>query len=106
MPPSPADVVSEPVASVTAAPKIDVPVKDYVHMQERLAEFLKEHPDGVYFHADAVDRAETESALSSLPAGRPVLITSKKTFTAGELRSMGFEVFQNGKDGKLVGLRK
>jgi hypothetical protein len=94
------------VASVTATPKAeDVPVKDYVHMQERLAEFKKKHPNGVYFHADAAARTETERALRSLDAKTPVLITSKKTFTAAELKRMGFEVFQNGKDGKLVGTR-
>jgi hypothetical protein len=82
-----------------------VPVKDYVHMQQRVADFLVEHPNGVYFHADAVSKSETESALRGLDAKTPVFITSKKTFTAAELQRMGFDVYQNGKDGKLVGIR-
>jgi hypothetical protein len=99
---APADL--PPAPRTSSAPQ--VPVKDYVHMQQRVADFLKENPNGVYFHADAAERAETESALRGLDAKTPVFITSKKTFTATELQRMGFEVFQNGKDGKLVGIRK
>jgi hypothetical protein len=75
-------------------------------MQQRVADFLKKHPDGVYFHSDVVSKGETERALKKLAAGRPVFITSRKTFTAAELQRMGFEVFQNGPGGKLVGIRK
>jgi hypothetical protein len=115
MPDPPADLPSTPpsdptaspsVTSVTAAPRAsDVPIKPYVHMQQRLDEFMKEHPDGVYFHTDVVDKDENESAIRSLDPKTPVFVTSKKTFTAAELQSMGFEVFYNGKGGKLVGIR-
>jgi hypothetical protein len=95
-----------PPPSRSAPRATPVLVKEYVHMSLLVDEFLKENPNGAYLHTDRATKAENESVLKSLPEGRPVFISSKKTFTAAELKSMGFDVFQNGKDGKLVGIRK
>jgi len=81
-----------------------IQVKPYKHVGDQVNAFMAEHPNGVYFHLDAVSKNENESAIRSLDPKTPTFVDGK-SFTASELRALGFEVFQNGQGGKLIGIR-
>jgi hypothetical protein len=85
-------------------PKPTVEVRPYKHIGDQVNAFLTEHPNGVYFHLDKASKSENESAIRRLDPKTPVFVDGR-SFTAGELQRMGFDVFQNGEGGKLVGIR-
>ena len=87
-----------------------VPIEDYVHMGDRMTAFSAENPGAVVMELATMERGEAESALTSLDDKTPVMVCTPQRliggFTAIDLENLGFEVFYNGKNGKLVGIRK
>jgi len=93
---------TSPTRAAPAAPPVEI--RPYKHAGGLLDDFLAKYPNGVYFHLDKVSKHENESAIKSLDPTRPCIVVGK-SFTASELQALGFKVFQNGPNGKLIGTR-